>query len=73
MIEGSFQDLSKSAFIPLHWTWVRPHLAYSMLAHSPNFVSGISHPEPTLEERIGFFGKRLLDLVWLEVASHLHM
>ncbi len=32
MIRCSFQDLSKSAFVPLHEALVRPHLEYGMPA-----------------------------------------
>ncbi len=45
MIRRSFQDLSKSAFIPLYWALVRPHLEYGMPACSPNLVADINHLE----------------------------
>ncbi len=45
MIRRSFQDLSKSVFIPLYGALVRPHLAYGMPACSPNLVEDINHME----------------------------
>ncbi len=45
MIRRSFQDLSKSAFIPLNEALVRSHLAYGMPARSPNLVADINHLE----------------------------
>ncbi len=45
MIRFSFQDLSKSAFIPLYGALVRPHLEYGMPACLPNLVADISHLE----------------------------
>ncbi len=42
IIRRSFQDLSKSAFIPLYGTLVRPRLEYGMPACSPNFVADIN-------------------------------
>ncbi len=45
MIRRPFQDLSKSAFIPLYEALVRPHLEYGMPAGSPNFVADINHLE----------------------------
>ncbi len=43
MIRRSFQDLSKSAFMPLYGALVRPHLEYGMPACSPNLVADINH------------------------------
>ncbi len=45
MIKRSFQDLSKSAFIPLCGALVRPHLEYGMPACSPNLVADINRLE----------------------------
>ncbi len=45
MIRRSFQDLSKSAFIPLYGASVRPQIEYCMPACSPNLVAGINHLE----------------------------
>ncbi len=45
MIRRSFQDLSKSAFIPLYGALVRPHLEYDMSACAPNLVADINHLE----------------------------
>ncbi len=45
MIRRSFQDLSKSAFIPLYEALVRPHLAYGMPACLPSLVADINHLE----------------------------
>ncbi len=45
MIRRTFQDLSKSAFIPLYGALVRPHLEYGMPACSPNLVADINHLE----------------------------
>ncbi len=45
MIGRSFQDISKSAFIPLYGALVRPHLEYGMPACSPNLVGDINHLE----------------------------
>ncbi len=46
MIRRSFQDVSKSVFIPLYEALVRPHLEYySMPACSPNLVADINHLE----------------------------
>ncbi len=45
MIRRSFQDLSKSSFIPLYKALVRPHLEYGMPACSPNPVADINHLE----------------------------
>ncbi len=45
MIRRSFQDLSKSAFIPLYEALVRPHLEYGMPACLPNLVADINHLE----------------------------
>ncbi len=45
MIRRSFQDLSKSAFIPLYGASVRPHLEYGMPACSPILVADINHLE----------------------------
>ncbi len=45
MIRRSFQDLSKSAFIPLYGALVRPHLEYDLSACSPNLVADINHLE----------------------------
>ncbi len=45
MIRRSFQDLSKSAFIPLYGAWVSPHLEDGMPACSPNLVADINHLE----------------------------
>ncbi len=42
MIRRPFQDLSKSAFVPLCGALVRPHLEYGMPACSPNLVAGIN-------------------------------
>ncbi len=36
---------SKSAFIPLYGTLVRPHLEYGTSASSPNLVADVSHLE----------------------------
>ncbi len=47
MIRRSFQDLSKSAFIPVYAALVRPHLEYGMPACSPNLVPDINHLERT--------------------------
>ncbi len=55
MIKHSFQDLSKSAFIPLYEALVRPHLEHGMPAYSPNLVADINHPE-----RIQRLAKRLV-------------
>ncbi len=41
----SFQDRSKSAFIPLYGVFVRPHLEYGMPACSPNLVLYKNHLE----------------------------
>ncbi len=38
MIKRSFQDLSKSAFIPLYGALVRPHFKYGMSACSSNLI-----------------------------------
>ncbi len=43
MIRITFQDLSKSTFIPLYGALVRPHLEYGMPAGSPNLVADINH------------------------------
>ncbi len=43
MLRRSFQDLSKSVFIPLYRALVRPHLEYGMPASSPNLVADINH------------------------------
>ncbi len=43
MIGRSFQDLSKSAFIPLNEALVRPHLEYGMPACSANLVADMNH------------------------------
>ncbi len=50
MTRRSFQDLWKSAFIPLYEALVRPHLEYGM----PNFVEEINHLEriPRLATRL---------------------
>ncbi len=45
MIRRSFQDLLKSAFIPLNGALMRPHLEYGMPACSPNLVTDINHLE----------------------------
>ncbi len=45
MLRRSFQDLSKSAFIPLYGALVRPHLEYGIPACSPNLVADINHLE----------------------------
>ncbi len=45
MIRRSFQDLSKSAFIPLYGALVRPHLEYGMPACLPNLVADINNLE----------------------------
>ncbi len=45
MKRRSFQDLSKSTFIPLHGALVRPHLEYGMPACSPSLVADINHLE----------------------------
>ncbi len=45
MIRRSFQDLSKSAFIPFYGALVRPHLEYGMPACSPNLFADINHLE----------------------------
>ncbi len=45
MIRRSFQDLSKSAFIPVYGALVCPHLEYGMPACSPNLVADINHLE----------------------------
>ncbi len=45
IIRRSFQDLSKSGFIPLFGALVRPHLEYGMPACSPNLVAEINHLE----------------------------
>ncbi len=42
MIRRSFQDLSKSTFIPLYGALVRSHLEYSMPAGSPNLLADIN-------------------------------
>ncbi len=42
MIRRSFQDLSKSAFIPLYEALARPHLEYGVPACSPNLVTDIN-------------------------------
>ncbi len=42
MIRRSFQDLSKSAFLPLYGALLRPHLEYGMPACSPNLVADIN-------------------------------
>ncbi len=55
MIRRSFQDLSKSAFIPLYGALVRPHLEYGMPACSPNLGADINHLE-----RIQRFASRLV-------------
>ncbi len=44
-IRHSFQDLSKSAFIPLYGALVRPHLEYRMPACSPYLAADINHLE----------------------------
>ncbi len=54
MIRRSFQDLSKSAFIPLYGALVRPHLEYGMPARSQNPVADIN-----LLERIQRLATRL--------------
>ncbi len=43
MIRRSIQDLSKSAFIPLYGSLVRPHLEYGMPACSPNLGADVNH------------------------------
>ncbi len=43
MIRRSFQDLSKSAFIPLYGSLVCPHPEYGMPVCSPNLVADINH------------------------------
>ncbi len=45
MIRRSFQDLSKSAFVPSYGALVRPHLEYGMPACSPNLAADINHLE----------------------------
>ncbi len=45
MTRRSFQDLSKSAFIPLYEAVVRPHLEHGMPAYSPNLVADINNLE----------------------------
>ncbi len=45
MTRCSFQDLSKSVFIPLYRAVLRPHLEYGMPACSPNLVADIKHLE----------------------------
>ncbi len=45
MIRRSFQDLSKSALIPLYGALVCPRLEYGMSACSPNLVVDINHLE----------------------------
>ncbi len=45
LIRRSFQDLPKSAFIPLYGALVRPHLKYGMSACSPNLVADSNHLE----------------------------
>ncbi len=45
MIRRSFQDISKSAFIPLYGALVHPHLEYGMPTCSPNLVADINHLE----------------------------
>ncbi len=42
-IRRSFQDLSKSAFIPLYGTLMRSRLEYGMPACLPNLVADINH------------------------------
>ncbi len=44
-IRSSFQDLSKSACMPLYEALVRPHLKYGMPACSRNLVADINHLE----------------------------
>ncbi len=55
MIRITFQDPSKSAFIPLYGALVRPHLEYGMPACSPNLVADINHLK-----RIQRFATRLV-------------
>ncbi len=45
MIRRSFQDLSKSASIPLFGVLERLHLEYDMPAYSPNLIADINHLE----------------------------
>ncbi len=45
LIRRFFQDLSKSAFIPLYGALVRPHVEYGMPACSPNLAADINHLE----------------------------
>ncbi len=45
MIRRSFQDPSKSAFIPFYGAIVRPHLEYGMSACSPNLAADIHNLE----------------------------
>ncbi len=55
MIRRSFQDLSKSAFIPLKKALVRLHLEYGMPTCSPNLVA-----DTNLLERIQRLTVRLV-------------
>ncbi len=55
MIRRSFQDLSKSAFVPFHGAFVRPHLENGTPAYSPNLVAGINH-----QDRIQISATRLV-------------
>ncbi len=43
MIRRSFQDFSKTVFIPLYGALVRPHLEYGMPACLPNPVADLNH------------------------------
>ncbi len=45
MIRRSFQDFSKSFFIPLYGALLRPRLEYGMSACSPNLVTDINQLE----------------------------
>ncbi len=45
MIRRSFQDFSKSAFMPLYEALVRLHLEYGMPGCAPNLVADINHLE----------------------------
>ncbi len=45
MIRRFFQDLSKTAFIPIYGALVRPHLEYGMSASSTSLVADINHLE----------------------------
>ncbi len=62
LIKRSFQDLSKSAFIPLYEALVRPHLQYGKQACSFNLVADINHIERIQRLATG----------WVTGMRHLH-